>query len=66
MIVDLGIEPDLEQITCFLQGERGLKIMEQFYHFSTLRQSAKTINIATEKAAKIVFSLKTYARYDSA
>ena len=65
LLVDLRIEPDLEQITWFLQGERGLKILEEIYHFSTLRQSAKTINIATEKAAKIVFALKTYARYDS-
>ena len=30
-----------------------------------MRQSAITINIATEKAAKIVFALKTHARQDS-
>lgn len=65
IIVDLGIDQKLSEIIDFLQHERGLKILEQIYHFSSLRQSAITINIATEKAAKIVFALKTHARQDS-
>ncbi|MDJ0679414.1 MAG: response regulator [Xenococcaceae cyanobacterium MO_167.B52] len=65
VLVDLGLDQKIEQITPFLKNERGLKIFEQIYQFYTLRQSATTINIATEKAAKIVFALKTHARYDS-
>ncbi len=65
VLVDLGLDQKIEQISLFLKNERGLKIFEQIYQFYTLRQSATTINIATEKAAKIVFALKTHARYDS-
>ncbi len=65
VLVDLGLHQKLEQISPFLKSERGLNILEQIYQFYTLRQSATTINIATEKAAKIVFALKTHARYDS-
>ena len=65
ILVDLGLEKKIEQLNSFLKSERGLKILNQIYQIYTLQQSANTINIATEKAAKIVFALKTHARYDS-
>ncbi len=65
ILVDLGLEKYFKEISSFLQKKRGIKILEQIYQFYSLRQSATTINIATEKAAKIVFALKTHARYDS-
>ncbi|HHP7229559.1 MAG TPA: response regulator [Xenococcaceae cyanobacterium] len=65
LLIDLNIEEKLELISSFLNDERGLKILDRVYQLSTLQRSAKTIDIATQKAAKIIFALKTYARYDS-
>lgn len=64
-LVDLGISVDNIQsfIPLFKQPE-GVDILAKAYQFFSLRKSADTIQTATDRAAKIVFALKSYARYD--
>lgn len=64
-LVDLGV--DEERLTDFLSlltTPKGEVILNKAYELATLLKSSKTIINATEKAAKIVFALKTYSRYD--
>ncbi|MEA5533367.1 response regulator [Crocosphaera sp. XPORK-15E] len=64
-LVDLGISEDkLAPILPLFQQPDGLEIMDKAYQFFSLRKSTETIQTATERAAKIVFALKSYARYD--
>ncbi|VEP15017.1 Response regulator receiver sensor signal transduction histidine kinase [Hyella patelloides LEGE 07179] len=65
-IVDLGLSENLSVIIPLLKAQSGINIFNQIYRFYSLQKSADTIAIATNKAAKIVFALKTHARHDSA
>ncbi|MGF1494782.1 MAG: response regulator [Microcoleaceae cyanobacterium] len=64
-LVDLGVfQPDLTAILPLLQDAEGNEILEVAYQISSVQKSACTIKTATDRAAKVVFALKTYARYD--
>lgn len=65
-IVDLGLSEKLSVIVPLLKSNSGVSVFNKIYHFFSLQKSAKTIEIATNRAAKIVFALKTHARHDSA
>ncbi|MDY7013343.1 MAG: ATP-binding protein, partial [Cyanobacteriota bacterium] len=40
------------------------QILDTVYQLASVRESAQTISTATDKAAKVVFALKTYVRCD--
>lgn len=63
-LVDIGVD-NLEEFLPLFQDQNSLKILENAYQFSSLRQSTNTIANSVDRAAKIVFALKSYARYDS-
>lgn len=63
-LVDIGIWDNLEKFLPLLQDAKGQEILQTSYEVSTLNKSTKTITIATDRAAKIVFALKNYARFD--
>ena len=64
-LVDMGIsEPELSSILPLFKQPDGLDILDKAYEFFTLRKSTETIQTATERAAKMIFALKSYARYD--
>lgn len=65
-LIDMGIYDDIEFFLPCIQDENGTMILHQAYQISSIQKSANTIKIATDKAAKIVFALKNYARYDDA
>jgi two-component system, NtrC family, sensor kinase len=64
-IVDLGLSESLSIIIPLLKTDLGNDLFNQIYYFFSLQKSANTIEIATNKAAKIVFALKTHAHHDS-
>ena len=66
MIVDLGLYSQLPIIEKLLKSPSGIDVLNQIYYLFSLQKSAATIEMATQKAAKIVFALKNYARHDSA
>jgi signal transduction histidine kinase len=63
-LVDLGIYDDISPFLPLLQDSESQNILRLAYQLSSLQKSARTIATATERAAKVVFALKTYARYD--
>ena len=66
VIVDLGLSEKLAVIIPLLKSDSGISVFNKIDRFFSLQKSTKTIEIATNKAAKIVFALKTYARHDLA
>lgn len=63
-LVDLGIYDSVANLVPLLQDKNGYEILEKVYQVASIQKSTDTIITATEKAAKIVFALKNYARYD--
>lgn len=64
ILVNIGLQTDLGLFLPLLRDPNSEKILKTAYEFSSIQRSAKTIATATERAAKVVFALKSYARYD--
>ena len=64
-LVDIGVYDSLELFLPLLNDPNNKDILDIAYQFSSLQKSTQTIKTATDRAAKVVFALKTYARYDS-
>jgi two-component system, NtrC family, sensor kinase len=64
ILVNIGLQTDLESFLPLLKDPDSEKILKTAYDFSSIQRSARTIATATERAAKVVFALKSYARYD--
>lgn len=65
VLVNIGLLENLQQFLPLLQDPDSEKIIKTAYEFASVQRSARTIATATERAAKVVFALKNYARYDS-
>lgn len=63
-LVDLGVYEDLTYLLPLLKDQDGEEILNMAYQISSVEKSAQTIKTATDRAAKVVFALKTYARHD--
>jgi signal transduction histidine kinase len=63
-LVDLGVYEDLTRLLPLLRDKDGEEILNVAYQISSVEKSAQTIKTATDRAAKVVFALKTYARHD--
>jgi signal transduction histidine kinase len=64
-LIDMGIYHEVEPFFPLLKRPDGLQILEIAYRVTELQRGMKTISTATDRASKVVFALKTYARYDS-
>ncbi|MEG4212408.1 CBS domain-containing protein [Microcoleus sp. S13_B4] len=64
-LLDIGIGNNLEGFLPLLKDSQSRNIVVQTaYQFATVQKSTKNIATATDRAAKIVFALKSYSRYD--
>jgi signal transduction histidine kinase len=63
-LVDMGIYNEIDAFLPLLKRSDSSHILEIAYNLSGIQKGAATINTATERASKVVFALKTYARYD--
>lgn len=63
-LVDMGIY-EADDFLSLLQKVDRDRILEIAYKLSEIQRGTKTINTAADRASKVVFALKTYARYDS-
>jgi C4-dicarboxylate-specific signal transduction histidine kinase len=61
----MGIQPEIDQIMSLLRLENNLFVIETAYQLSIVQNNSHNIVIAVERAAKIVFALKSYARHDT-
>ena len=64
-LVEMGIYDNIKDILPLLKDTKSEQILHNAYRLSTLHKSTNTITIASERAAKTVFALKTFARYDN-
>ena len=62
-LVDMGIY-EIEAFLPLLTDSKSETILEKAYQLAGLQKSAQTITFASERAAKVVFALKSFARYD--
>ncbi|MEO1741050.1 MAG: ammonium transporter [Cyanobacteria bacterium J06629_9] len=63
-LIDMGIYDDLDSLYDLLAGEQGERWLSTVNQFTALLRSARNVIIASQKAEKIVFALKTFARQD--
>ncbi|MCP4108658.1 MAG: GHKL domain-containing protein [Desulfobacteraceae bacterium] len=65
IMTDMGIYEVTEDFLPLLKDNRGHPVLHTAYKISSLKRSALTIETATDRASKVVFALKNYARFDS-
>lgn len=63
-LIDIGVYNNVKPFLPCIQDQSNATILQRAYQISSIQKSAATIKIATDRAAKIVFALKSYARYD--
>ncbi|PSB24317.1 hybrid sensor histidine kinase/response regulator [filamentous cyanobacterium Phorm 46] len=63
-LVDMGIYEADDFLSLLQKGDRD-RILEIAYKLSEIQRGTQIINTAADRASKVVFALKTYARYDS-
>jgi signal transduction histidine kinase len=63
-LVNIGVYHQIEPFLPLFKDLESEMILKTAYQFATLQRSTRTISTATEKATKVVFALKSYARYD--
>jgi PAS domain S-box-containing protein len=61
-LVDLGIYENLEAFLPLLNDPKHDEILDTAYQLASIKKSTQTISTATDRAAKIVFALKSYSR----
>lgn len=66
LLANIGVvADDIHPLLPLLQDPNSLTILKTVYDLVSVHKSTRTITTATERAAKVVFALKKYARYDS-
>ena len=63
-LVDMGIYSGSEEFLPLFKKSECPDLVEIAYKLSGLQRGTKTIEAAMDRASKVVFALKTYARYD--
>ena len=61
----MGINPDLDWLMPLLELAENRFVLETAYQLSIVQNNSQNIMLAVERATKIVFALKNYARQDS-
>jgi PAS domain S-box-containing protein len=64
-LVEIGVYDDVLHFLPLLQDPDSETILHHAYQLVSLQKSAKTMQTAIDRVAKVVFALKSYARYDS-
>jgi C4-dicarboxylate-specific signal transduction histidine kinase len=63
-LVEMGLTEGIEPFINLLQSSQGPWALQLVYNISRIQGNNRTIQTAVERAAKIVFALKSYARFD--
>ncbi|WP_293132705.1 AAA family ATPase [Microcoleus sp. bin38.metabat.b11b12b14.051] len=63
-LVMMGVYDEIDSFVPLLQKSDNLQVLEIAYKLSELKRGLATIDTATDRASKVVFALKTYARYE--
>ena len=65
LLIDIGITQEVDTYLSLLQHSRVNWILELAYNLTRLLSNNRTILTSVEKASKVVFALKNYARFDA-
>ncbi|NJO93819.1 MAG: GHKL domain-containing protein [Hydrococcus sp. RM1_1_31] len=60
----MGIFDEIELFLPLIERNDSFQILEIAYKLSELKRGTATINTSTDRASKVVFALKNYARYN--
>lgn len=63
-LVEIGVYNDVFPLLPLLQDPESETILHHAYQLASLQKSAQTMQTAINRATKVVFALKSYARYD--
>ncbi|HEY9741305.1 MAG TPA: AAA family ATPase [Coleofasciculaceae cyanobacterium] len=63
-LVTMGICNEIDTFVPLLKRPDSFQMLEIAYELSGLKRGTAIIKTATDRASKVVFALKTYARYD--
>ncbi|MDM8530454.1 ATP-binding protein [Anaerolineales bacterium HSG25] len=63
-LVEMGIYKDITPYLSLLEHPDNMFIIQVAYNLFIQKNNSRNIMIAVEKASKVVFALKSYARYD--
>jgi signal transduction histidine kinase len=63
-LVTMGICNEIDTFVPLLKRPDSFQMLEIAYELSGLKRGTTIIKTATDRASKVVFALKTYARYD--
>lgn len=64
VLTDMGIYDQIEPFVTLLQTDNTHWILQLTYNLVRIQSNSRNILTAVERASKVVFALKTYARYD--
>jgi PAS domain S-box-containing protein len=64
-LTDMGIYDQIDPFLPLLKAPDSDWILQLAYNLARLQSNSKNITTAVERASKIVFALKSYARYDT-
>ncbi|OQY56270.1 MAG: hybrid sensor histidine kinase/response regulator [Candidatus Parabeggiatoa sp. nov. 2] len=64
LLVEMGIYDNVEPFLPLLQSQDSERLLETASMLSDLQRSSRTIDTSVQRASKIVFALKNFARYD--
>src|SRR6476469_3253505 len=63
-LVNIGVYDDIQAFLPLLKDPHSETILKTAYDWASVQKSTRNIATATDRAAKVVFALKSYARYD--
>ncbi len=66
ILVELGVTDGVEPHLDLLRSKQRTRLLEGAYNVASLHRNTENIGVAAERAAKIVFALKSYAHPGSA
>lgn len=64
LLSKMGVDAELDQWLPLLQLENSKFVLETAHQLTTIQTNSQNIELAVERATKIVFALKNYARQD--
>ncbi len=64
-LIDMGIYEDIQPFMPIFEQENSAHVLQAAYNLSAQHHNNNIILNAVERASKIVFALKSYARYDA-
>ncbi|MCB0193446.1 MAG: GAF domain-containing protein [Anaerolineae bacterium] len=63
VLSDMGVYSDVDEFIPLFQAEDIAFILQAAYNLSSQQKNSQNITTAVERASKVVFALKSYARY---